>query len=94
MNFHNKDKSISIDCYEYKGGDEDQVKARLRLGETVIANIDNQLYGIQILPNFDTAIRERFLFNCTEQSIIITPVKNNKLAGFYMIKSENQVIFK
>lgn len=83
--------------YHYQGGDEDVIKARLRLGDTIVATVNGYVQCIKIEPNFANIAIWMYAFNnCTEKKVIIEskPGIYNPLESRIIIKSENQLIFK
>lgn len=44
---------LFVDLYHYQGGDEDAIKARLRLGDTIVAIVNGYVQCIKMEPNFE-----------------------------------------
>lgn len=88
---------LFVDLYHYQGGDEDAIKARLRLGDTIVATVDNHVKCIKMESNFENIGIWIYSFNrCTTDKVIL-----ESKPGFYspfdskiIIKSESQLIFK
>ena len=88
---------LFVDLYHYQGGDEDVIKARLRLGDTIIATVNGYVQCIKMEPNFENMGIWIYAFNrCTTNKVIIEskPGIYNPLESRIIIKSENQLIFK
>lgn len=86
-----------VDLYHYQGGDEDAIKARLRLGDTIVATVDGYVQRIKMKPSFENIEIWIYAFNrCTTNKVIIEskPGLYNPLISSIIIKSENQLIFK
>lgn len=84
--------------YSYKGEDEDFVKAHLRLGNVVFADIGGMTLGIQLCTNYD-AMNYKYvygLFKYIHSEIEIRPATNHFVVGvaWIDIESENLLIFK
>ena len=88
---------LFVDLYHYQGGDEDAIKARLRLGDTIVATVGGYVQCIKMEPNFANIAVWMYAFNrCTENKVVIEskPGIYNPLESRIIIKSENQLIFK
>lgn len=88
---------LFVDLYHYQGGDEDAIKARLRLGDTIIATVNGYVQQIAMVPDFENIGIWMYAFNrCTTNKVIIEskPGFYNPLVSSIIIKSENQLIFK
>lgn len=88
---------LFVDLYHYQGGDEDAIKARLRLGDTIVATVNGYVQCIRMEPSFTNISIWMYAFNtCTENKVIIEskPGIYNPLESIIIIKSENQLIFK
>ena len=88
---------LFVDLYHYQGGDEDAIKARLRLGDTIVATVSGYVQCIKMEPNFENMEIWIYAFNrCTTNKVIIEskPGLYNPLESRIIIKSENQLIFK
>lgn len=88
---------LFVDLYHYQGGDEDAIKARLRLGDTVVATVNGYVQCIKMEPSFANIAIWMYAFNrCTENKVVIEskPGIYNPLESRIIIKSENQLIFK
>ena len=88
---------LFVDLYHYQGGDKDAVKARLRLGDTIVATVNGYVQCIKMEPSFANIAIWMHTFNrCTTDKVIIEskPGIYNPLESRIIIKSENQLIFK
>ena len=88
---------IFVDLYHYQGGDEDVIKARLRLGDTIVATVNGYVQCIRMEPSFENiGIWIYALNKCTTDKVTIEskPGIYNPLTSGIIIKSENQLIFK
>ena len=88
---------LFVDLYHYQGGDEDAIKARLRLGDTIVATVSGYVQQITMIPDFKNISIWVCAFNrCTEYKVVIEskPGIYNPLISRIIIKSENQLIFK
>lgn len=88
---------LFVDLYHYQGGDEDIVKARLRLGDTIVATVEDRLVRISMEPDFNNLGFLELLYNrCCRTPFIIEskPGIRNPFTKDIIIKSENQLIFK
>lgn len=88
---------LFVDLYHYQGGDEDAVKARLRLGDTIVATVGDRLVRISMKPNFDNLeFLELFYNRCCRTPFVVEskPGIRNPFTKDIIIKSENQLIFK
>ena len=86
-----------VDLYHYQGGDEDAIKARLRLGDTIVATVGDYLVRISMEPNFDNlGFLDLISKRCCKIPIIIEskPGIRNPFVRDIIIKSESQLIFK
>ena len=86
------------DLYHYQGGDEDIIKARLRLGDTIVATVNNRVTRIKMIPNFKNLGLADYISNrCFKDTLITITSKPGFLTTLYsgiIIQSENQLIFK
>lgn len=88
---------LFVDLYHYQGGDEDAIKARLRLGDTIVATVEDRLVRISMKPDFDNLEFLELLYNrCCRTPIVIEskPGWRNPFTKDIIIESENQLIFK
>lgn len=85
------------DLYHYQGGDENIIKARLRLGDTIVATVNDRVVRISMEPDFDNLGFLELLYNrCCKTSFVVesNPGIRNSFTKDIIIKSENQLIFK
>lgn len=97
MKIPTKYNELFVDLYHYQGGDEDAIKVRLRLGDTVVATVNGYVQCIKMDPNFANIAIWMYAFNrCTENKVVIEskPGIYNPLESRIIIKSESQLIFK
>lgn len=88
---------LFVDLYHYQGGDEDAIKARLRLGDTIVATVNNCVVRIRMEPDFSRfGILDFFYNKCCKTPVVIEskPGIRNPLTTDIIINSENQLIFK
>ncbi len=88
---------LFVDLYHYQGGDEDIVKARLRLGDTIVATVGDHLVCISMEPDFSRlGILDFFRNKCCKTPVVIESKLGirNPITKDIIIKSENQLIFK
>ena len=88
---------IFVDLYHYQGGDEDAIKARLRLGDTIVATVGGYVQRIKMEPSFENIGVWIYAFSrCTTDKVTIEskPGIFNPLISRILITSENQLIFK
>lgn len=88
---------LFVDLYHYQGGDENAVKARLRLGDAIVATVGGYVKCIKMDPSFENVKIWMYLFDrYTTNKLIIEskPGLYSPLDSIIIIKSENQLIFK
>ena len=88
---------LFTDLYHYHGGDEDAIKARLRLGDTVVATVGDHVVRISMEPDFDNlGFSDWLCKRCCKTPLVIEskPGIRNPLTKDIIIKSESQLIFK
>ena len=88
---------LFVDLYHYQGGDEDVIKAILRLGDTIVATAKDHLVRISMKPDFDNLEFSDWLCKrCCKIPFVIEskPGIRNPLTKDIIIESENQLIFK